>query len=154
MWYYTQPSHAVVCSDQYYSSLCWGYLMRFDHLEASSTLLSHCKISSFSSSQILFVVILSYGWCICRFSQKKCFILHVLFFDDCILSAEALKSPFLSFCLYTVCPLESSVCLCNFAPAPFFSPRKHPEANRHSAETHTITQNTSLSASWPISNAK
>lgn len=61
------------------------------------------------------------------FHKKKCFISsHVLFSDDCILSAEALKSPFLSLCLYTVCPLESSVCLCNFAPAPFFSPKKAP----------------------------
>lgn len=30
MWYYTQMSNAVVCSDQYYSSRYWGYLMRFD----------------------------------------------------------------------------------------------------------------------------
>ena len=63
------------------------------------------------------------------FHKKSALFLHVLFFDDCILSAEALKSPFLSLCLYTVCPLESSVCLCNFAPAPtffFFFSKKAP----------------------------
>lgn len=47
MWYYTQPSNAVVYSDQYYSSRYWEHLMRFDPARSLRGFVNTCPIVRF-----------------------------------------------------------------------------------------------------------
>lgn len=81
--------------------------------------------------------------------HKNCFISSLVFFFWWLyfLSAEALKRPPspVSICLYAESPLESSVCLCNFAPALIWQESTR-RPHRQSAETLTTLH--SVPSDW------